>query len=170
MQNFLIILVAVLFLITMWVVTYRNILTHSLKGASQGDAMIRSIFAQIHDKLPYILEVLKDHKIYVSHHGQEITGLRKKLLTKEASIIELFEAYGKIQVYLEKIFTVDTKGIKADVGFWESKAELQDLHDELRLRIRDYNAHANDYNAKLIKFPGNLVASLFRMPAQRELQ
>ena len=170
MQNFLIILGSLLFLIFLWIFTYKNILNHSVQEIKKEDRGMRSKVIKVHDKLPYLLEVLKDHKAFGGNHGQDIVRMRAELMGEDVSAEELFALYKQVYTYLEEVFAMSEKGVKTDTGFLEVRAELQDMQDQLRINVKGYNTHVNEYNAKLIKFPGNLVGSLFKMSSQRELK
>ncbi len=169
MTNFLIVIVAVVFLLFMWIVTYKNILNHSIREVAQAGEEIEEGFLKMHDVLPYLLEVLKEHKEFDKCNGAEIMSMRSKIIETGAKINSKYKAYSSGYTYLEEIFAMSDRKVKSDTGFLEARKELQNIHDGIRLALKVYNKNANEYNRRLIKFPGNFVGSLFRLSSLREL-
>ena len=162
MNNFLIVLCAIAFLIILWVVTYRNILQYYKIEISHNESDLHDKFFIIFNRLPYLCEVMSEHKVFTSN-GAEILGMRTKLIDSTLKIEEVFGVYAKLYTLAEGVFATDKDKLKSDIGFLEIRDDLQGVHDEIRLIVKDYNTHALAYNEKLLKFPGNFVGGLFNM-------
>lgn len=167
MNNFFLILGALVFLLLIWGVAYRNILGHFLREVKKNKSGVEELFLSLHGKLPYLFEVLKEHKAY-GEGSKKMFEARQKLAEK-GSMEEKFKLYEEIYGMLEKLFSGGGKNLKSDSGYLEVRQELKDLHDDMRLLIKEYNQHVGEYNARLIKFPGNIVGSVCRMRSLNEL-
>lgn len=168
MNNFLIVLSAMAFLVILWMVTYRNILQHYKVEISRNENGLHDKFFIVFNKLPYLCEVMAEHKIFTSN-GKEILEMRTKLVDSTLTIEEVFCVYAKLYTFAEEVFATDKGELKSDIGFLEIRDDLQSMHDEIRLIVKDYNTHVLAYNEKLLKFPGNFVGGLFKMRSLREL-
>jgi LemA protein len=168
MTNLILIIGALLFLLILWTLTYRGILKHHFVETKKNSNAMDAKFLQLHDKLPYLLEVLKEHGKFKECKGKEIVELRVHF-TEKISPDKKNDNYAEIKDLLDKILDAPSAEFKKDTGFLESRTELHDLDDELRLIKKQYNEHVREYNSRLIKFPGNLVGSLFKMSSIREL-
>ncbi|MDP4007793.1 MAG: LemA family protein [Candidatus Peregrinibacteria bacterium] len=169
MNNLLIVLGAMIFLIILWMLTYRNILQHYKSEISKSESDLKQKFFIVFNRIPYLLEVMSEYKVFMSHNGAEILEMRTTLIDSELKIEDAFEIYVKLYTYVEEVFATDGSQFKSDVGFLEILYELQDMHDEIRLIVKEYNGSAVGFNEKLLKFPGNFVGGLFNMQSLRTL-
>ena len=51
--------------------------------------------------------------------------------------------------------------LKADANFRQLSDELAGTENRISVGRQDYNSAAKEYNTKIIKFPSNIIASMF---------
>lgn len=146
--------------VVIWIIAMYNSLVNSRQKVKQASSGIDVYLKQRFDLIPNIVETVKG---YVKHEAtvlEQITMLRSEYDNREQGNMkqnqELNERFtnllGLVEAYPE---------LKANEQFLNLQKVLTKVESQLQAARRIYNIEVTEYNTKRLKFPNNIIASIF---------
>ena len=156
---FIIVILLVIFVISIYnsLVTLRQ----RVKNAwSQIEVQLQRRF----DLIPNLVETVKG---YMGHESEVLTKIAE-LRTSWANaktVTEKSELDTQLSESLKTIMAVSESypDLKANTNFINLQDELAGTENRIATARRDYNEAVKSYNSLIIKFPNNIVASMFNL-------
>ncbi|MCP3914658.1 MAG: LemA family protein [bacterium] len=124
------------------------------------------------DLIPQLVETVKGAANFEKEVLTEVTEARasvaklelpSEMPTDPAQIDAILKAQQGLGSALSRLFAVSERypELKATAGFRDLQSQLEGTENRIAVARRDYIDSVKDYNSKIRKFPGNLVASSF---------
>lgn len=158
---FIIIAVAVFFLVIIPIIMYNTLVGKK----NQVDNVFGSIDAMLkkrYDLIPNLISSVQQYMKYESQTLQNITELRTKALSGTISDEEkitlnnqLSKGLGSIMVAVENY-----PELKASTNFIQLQGALNEIEEQISAARRAYNASITDYNNAVEMFPTNIIAGM----------
>ncbi len=140
---------------------------------------VENVYQRRADLIPNLVETVKG---YAAHEQETFTAVieaRAKAtqvqaqLTPEAlndpKLMEQFQqAQGELSSALARLMVVVERypDLKANQNFLDLQAQLEGTENRIAVERRRFNDLARDYNTAIRRFPGNIVAGLFKFDAK----
>lgn len=115
-----------------------------------------------YDLIPNLVETVKGYARHEEAVFTAIADARAKL-GQGGSVQEMAQADSELTAALARLLVVveNYPTLKADAQFLRLQDELAGTENRLAVARKDYNEAVQDYNARIKKFPGVLIAGLF---------
>ena len=137
---------------------------------------VRNIFATVdailkkrYDLIPNLVAVAQKYVEHEKHVLTEVTRLRAKALSGNATDDEKIEIDAKISKAIRGILVAveNYPGLRANENFMHLQVTLVEVEEQISAARRAYNAAVTDYNNAVEMFPTNVVAKLFDFRRKR---
>lgn len=148
---------------------FAAILIPSYNGFVNGEEDVNKAYAQVENQLQRRLDLIPNLvntvKGFASHEKEVLSNIadaRSKLAgantpeEQAAANDELSGALSRLLVVVENY-----PDLKADANFRQLMDELAGTENRLTIARQDYNGVVSDYNKKVKRMPGSIVASIF---------
>ena len=141
----------------------------SYNGFVDKEENVNNAYAQVENQLQRRMDLIPNLVNTVkgfAEHEQEVLGNIADARTKLAgagSPEEQAEANDELSGALSRLLVVveNYPDLKADANFRQLMDELAGTENRLSVARQDYNTVVSDYNKKVKRMPGSLVASMF---------
>ncbi|WP_342598824.1 LemA family protein [Psychrobacillus sp. FSL H8-0483] len=156
-------------IIVVIIAIFAVILIPSYNGFVDGEENVNNAYAQVENQLQRRLDLIPNLvntvKGFASHEEEvlgNIADARSRLAgasTPEEQAVandELTGALSRLLVVVENY-----PDLKADASFRQLMDELAGTENRLTVARQDYNNIVSDYNKKVKRLPGSIVASIF---------
>jgi LemA protein len=158
----LLVLVGIGLIIAFWVYgTYNSLVTldeETKKAYAQVDVVLQRRF----DLIPNLVETVKG---YASHEKEVLMGVTeaRSRVGRAQNIGERVGAQNELSSALSRLLVVveNYPQLKADQNFLALQDELAGTENRISVERRRYNQAATEYNKRIRKVPGNIIAGLF---------
>lgn len=154
----ILIIIAIIFIF--FVATY-NRLVFLRQKVEQSFKLIDIYLKQRFDLIPNLVETVKGYKNYEKKALKEIVELRSKFdNTSKDNIDEqanLNTSYNQILSTMENY-----PELKSNENFLNLQKQLSKMESQLQAARRIYNVDVTSYNVKIMSFPSNIVANMFK--------
>jgi LemA protein len=169
---------AVLFLIIAAIVAVLlmvlyNSLIDSRERVNAGWAQVENVYQRRLDLVPVLIDGVETYMEHERETLQALTEARANALgvnqmlggqaPQSADQMRTLEAsQGKLQSALARLFAVveNYPDLKASQNFLTLQDQIEGTENRIAMERRHYNEFARAYNAKVLKFPTNLVAGM----------
>src|SRR5262245_12404780 len=154
-----IIVVAVLLLLVLFYVFFRNSIIRMRNQADEAWSGIDVQLKRRHDLVPNLVESVKGYATHERETFEKVTQARAAAMQAsgpaEASKAEsqLSAALGGLRVVAEQY-----PQLRATENFQQLQRNLSELEDEIQAARRIYNSNVQAYNTRIQQFPGSLIA------------
>ncbi|MBR6641221.1 MAG: LemA family protein [Clostridia bacterium] len=146
--------------IVIWIIAMYNSLVNARQKVKQASSGIDVYLKQRFDLIPNIVETVKGYAKHEATVLEQITMLRSEYDNREQGNMkqnqELNERFtnllGLVESYPE---------LKANESFLNLQKLLTKVESQLQAARRIYNIEVTEYNTKRLKFPNNIIASIF---------
>ncbi|TQR19958.1 LemA family protein [Psychrobacillus vulpis] len=158
-----------LVIIVVIIAVFAAILIPSYNGFVDGEENVNKAYAQVENQLQRRLDLIPNLvntvKGFASHEKEVLSNIadaRSKLAgagtpeEQAAANDELSGALSRLLVVVENY-----PDLKADANFRQLMDELAGTENRLSVARQDYNTVVSDYNKKVKRMPGSIVASIF---------
>lgn len=155
--------VAIALILVIYVISaYNKLISYSARvdnGWAQIDVQLKKRF----DLIPNLVETVKGYASHEKGTLEEVVRLRNAAASAKTTE-EKMELDGKLSGALHGLMvTVEAyPQLKADQNFIALQQQLSDVESKIAFSRQFYNDTVMRYNEFLLKFPSNLIASMFR--------
>ncbi len=138
--------------------------------------MVANIFATVdtmlkkrYNLIPNLVATVEQYMLHERHLLTEVTRLRAKALSGDASDEEKIDIDRRISKAIRGILVAveNYPALKANENFMHLQITLNELEEQIAAARRAYNAAVTDYNNAVEMLPTNVVASLFNYRRKR---
>lgn len=175
-MTILLIVVAVLAIV---VAGMYNSLVRKKNQVSNIFATVDAMLKKRYDLIPNLVAVAQKYMEHEQHVLTEVTRLRARALSGDASDDEKIEIDRKISKAIKGILVAveNYPALRANENFLHLQATLNEVEEQISAARRAYNAAVTDYNNAVEMFPTNVMAQLINYkrktlfeitPAERE--
>ena len=148
---------AVILVVALWYIgTYNGIKVAGLK-VKEALSGIDVALTKRYDVLTKMLDVVKGYQKHEKELLTEVINLRMGMSMKErtAANEQMNQLTEKINLFVENY-----PELKASNNFTELQKAVLNVEEHLQAARRMYNANVTNYNAKIVMFPGSIVAGM----------
>ncbi|HEY3193422.1 MAG TPA: LemA family protein [Solirubrobacterales bacterium] len=155
-----IIIVALLLLVGLIYVLYRNGIISLRNRCDEAWSGIDVQLKRRHDLVPNLVESVKGYASHERETFERVTQARAAAMQasgpEEASKAEsqLTAALGGLRVVAEQY-----PQLRATENFQQLQRQLSELEDEIQASRRIYNSNVQQYNTRIQQFPGSIIAN-----------
>ncbi|MFB5088653.1 LemA family protein [Psychrobacillus sp. PGGUH221] len=156
-------------IIVVIIAIFAAILIPSYNGFVNGEEGVNKAYAQIENQLQRRMDLIPNLVNTVkgfAAHEEEVLGNIADARSRMAGANtpeEQAEANNELSGALSRLLVVveNYPELKADANFRQLMDELAGTENRLSVAREDYNAVVSDYNKKVKRMPGNIIASIF---------
>ena len=115
------------------------------------------------DLIPNLVNTVKGYTAHEEAILKEISDARSNIMNARTTSDKI-TANNELDSTLSKLLVIveNYPDLKADKTFINLQDELAGSENRISTARRDYNDAASNYNAAIKKFPGNIIASMFK--------
>ncbi len=126
-------------------------------------ATVDAILKKRYDLIPNLVATAQKYMEHEQHVLTEVTRLRAKALSGDASDDEKIEIDSQMSKAIRGILVAveNYPGLRANENFMHIQATLTEVEEQISAARRAYNATVTDYNNAVEMFPTSIVAKLF---------
>lgn len=171
MKKGLIITVAVIAAIVLWMATGYNGLVNAEESVTGQWANVETQYQRRADLIPNLVNTVKG---YTTHERETLEGViaaRSKATQitidpqnmSPEKMKEYMEAQNQVGSALSRLIAVSERypDLKANQNFLELQSQLEGTENRIQVARKDYNDIVKIYNAKVRRFPKNIIAGIF---------
>ncbi|MBE6061702.1 MAG: LemA family protein [Clostridium sulfidigenes] len=161
MKVFLPIIIIVIIIAVFLVGNYNNLVTLK-QGVSAAESNIDTQLQRRSDLIPNLVNTVKGYATQEKEIFTEIADARAKLAgatnisDQAAADTELSNALSRLLVVVENY-----PDLKSNQNFLDLSVQLEGTENRITIARQDYNNVVTNYNTKILRFPTNIIASLF---------
>ncbi|MDR3047504.1 MAG: LemA family protein [Bacteroidales bacterium] len=162
MTTSLIIVLAIAFLLIVWIISMYNNLVKLRNNRENAFADIDVQLKQRHDLIPQLVSTVKGYAVHEKETLDRVISARNQAVAantindKIKAENQLDGALAGMRVTLEAY-----PDLKANQNFLQLQGEISDVENKLSAVRRFFNSATKELNNKVEIFPSNLIASLF---------
>lgn len=158
----MIILLVIVVIVAIFAVGMYNSLVRKKNQVSNIFATVDAILKKRYDLIPNLVAVAQKYMEHERHVLTEVTKLRAKALSGDASDEEKIEIDSKITKAIRGILVAveNYPALKANENFLHLQATLNEVEEQISAARRAYNAAVTDYNNAVEMFPTNIMAQI----------
>ena len=174
------ILLGVVAILAIWAISSYNGMVKEDEQVGKAWGNVQSAYQRRADLIPNLVNVVKG---YAEHEKGTLEGVieaRAKATQININVEDLTEenmqklnaAQGELSSALNKLMAVAEAypDLKANENFMELQSQLEGTENRINEVRNKYNETVQSYNVKVRKFPGNLVAGIFRFSTKPMFQ
>lgn len=166
---FLLAIVALGLLVALWIYGTYNGLVNLDEETNKAYAQVDVVLQRRFDLIPNLVETVKGYAAHEREVFTAVTEARSRVgqaATPQARI----EAENRLTGALSRLLLVaeNYPQLKANENFLALQDELAGTENRIAVERRRYNEAATEYNKKIRRVPGNVIAGMFGF-ARREL-
>lgn len=116
-----------------------------------------------YDLIPNLVNTVKGYASHEAGTFEKVTEARTRAM-QASTLAEKGEAENMLSDTLKSLFAVSEAypDLKANTNFLQLQSELSDTENKIQASRRFYNGNVRDLNTAIDKFPGNIIASMFK--------
>ena len=163
----IVVIVVVVLSLVIWMIATYNSLVVSRNATDVASSDMDVYLKKRYDLIPNLVETVKGYAKHESEVLTAVTNARANakaastLEEKVAADVEVTRALRSINLVAEKY-----PDLKADTSFLKLQSTLSSVEEDIANSRRYFNAKVGSYNAKILKFPTNLLANLFKFKSR----
>ncbi len=145
-----------------WVIFVFNRLVREKNLMAEGWSGIDVQLRRRRNLIPNLVEIVKGYSDYEKSVLERITELRARS-DRAKDMKETETAENALTDQIKGLFALAERypDIKAGANFLDLQEQLSEIEDQLQMARRYYNGAARNYNIRVERFPGNIVAGAF---------
>jgi LemA protein len=165
MRAFLILLLAIVglgLLLAFWIYGSYNGLVNLDEETNKAFAQVDVVLQRRFDLIPNLVETVKGYAAHESDVLKSVTEARSRVGqagTPQAKV----DAQNQLTGALSRLLVVaeNYPQLKANQNFMALQDELSGTENRIAVERRRYNETATEYNKKIRRVPGNIIAGMF---------
>jgi len=158
-----------LVIIVVIIAVFAAILIPSYNGFVNGEEDVNKAYAQVENQLQRRMDLIPNLvntvKGFASHEKEVLTNIAdaRSNLAGANTPQEQAAANDQLSGALSRLLVVveNYPELKADANFRQLMDELAGTENRLSVARQDYNGNVSDYNKKVKRMPGSIIASIF---------
>ena len=165
------IVLGIVAVVLIWgVTTYNGLVSKDEKVASAW-ANVETVYQRRADLIPNLVNTVKGYAAHESKTLADVTEARAKSTAisidpstaTPAQMEAWMEAQGEVSSALGRLIAISENypELKANQNFLELQKQLEGTENRISTERRKYNEEVRGYNAKIRRFPTNLIAGMF---------
>ena len=169
------IILGIVAVILIWGITSYNGLVSKEENIAKTWGDVQADYQRRADLIPNLVNTVKGYAAHESETLAQLTEARTKATSINIDLStatpEQMEAYLKAQEEvgsvvnsaLSRLIAISESypDLKADKNFRELQVQLEGTENRIATSRKNYNEAVRDYNAKLRRFPSNIIAGMF---------
>ena len=162
------IIAAIVLILILWAVSsYTRLISFSVRvdnGWAQVDVQLKKRF----DLIPNLVETVKGYAAHEKTTLEEVTKWRSAAMSSKTPE-EAMENNAKLSHAIVNLFATAEQypDLKANQNFLNLQGQLQDIEGKIAISRQFYNDTAMKYNEYVMRFPSNIIASLFHFAQKK---
>lgn len=158
----LISIIAVVVIIAIFLVGSYNGLVSKSEAVDRGLSNLDVMLERRADLIPNLVSTVKGYTSHETEIINSITDARTKLMNAN-SVEEKSNANNELSSSLNALMVIveNYPDLKSSQNFIQLSDELSGTENRIAVARKDYNDAVKDYNLKVKKFPGNILAGMF---------
>lgn len=165
------IVLGIVAVVLIWgVTTYNGLVSKDEKVASAW-ANVETVYQRRADLIPNLVNTVKGYAAHESKTLADVTEARAKSTAisidpstaTPAQMEAWMKAQGEVSSALGRLIAISENypELKANQNFLELQKQLEGTENRISTERRKYNEEVRGYNAKIRRFPTNLIAGMF---------
>jgi len=165
------IILVILIVVVLWAILAYNGLITSKNRAQEAWADIDVQLKRRYDLIPNLVNTVKGYAAHESSAFENVTKARA-LAMGAGTLAEKSSAEASLAASLKSVFAIAEAypDLKANQNFLSLQSELTDTEDKIQAARRFYNGNVRDFNTSIQKFPGSIIAGMFRFSTMEFFQ
>lgn len=165
------IVLGIVAVVLIWGVSSYNGLATKDEKVSAAWANVESVYQRRADLIPNLVNTVKGYAAHESETLAEVTEARTKStsinIDPSTATSEQVEAWmaaqNEVSSALGRLIAISENypDLKANQNFLELQKQLEGTENRIATERMKYNEMVRDYNAKLRRFPTNIIAGMF---------
>lgn len=157
------IVVAVLALFIFPIISTYNSLVTLEQNVKAEESDIDTLLQRRSDLIPNLVETVKGYAAQEKEIFTAIADARSKLAGAQ-NVTEMANADSQLSSALSRLLVVVEKypDLKSNQNFRDLSVSLEGTENRIAIARQDYNKAVDAYNIKARRFPGSIVAGIFR--------
>ena len=167
-MTILYIVLAVLVLLVLWVVFAYNHFVTLVQRTKEAWADIDVQLKRRYDLIPNLVETVKGYATHEKSTFENIAAARSAAMSAQGPEAK-GQAENMLSGTLKSLFAVAEAypELKANQNFLSLQGELSDTENKIQAARRFYNGNVRDLTTAMQVFPGNIIAGMFHIEAQK---
>ena len=165
------VILGIVAVVLFWGVSTYNGLVSRDESVSSAWANVETVYQRRADLIPNLVNTVKGYAAHESKTLMEVTEARAKSTAitidpstaTPAQMEAWMQAQGEVGSALGRLIAISENypELKANQNFLELQKQLEGTENRISTERRKYNEVVRNYNAKIRRFPTNLIAGMF---------
>ena len=162
MKKILAVIVVVILVLAGGLAVSYNGLAGSRESVETAQADVETMLQRRADLIPNLVSTVKSYAAHETEVFDKVLAARSQMLDA-GTMAEKAAADQQIENALENLNIVveNYPELKSDTTYVSLMDELSGSENRISVARKDYNDAVKSYNTKLVKFPGNILGSVF---------
>ena len=150
------------FVIGLWIYSGYNGLVNLDEETNKAFAQVDVVLQRRFDLIPNLVETVKGYATHEREVFTQVTEARSRV-GQATNLSGKIEAQNQLTGALSRLLVVaeNYPQLKANESFLALQDELSGTENRIAVERRRYNEVATEYNKKIRRVPGNLIAGMF---------
>lgn len=166
-----IVVLGILAIIVLWIVNVYNGLVASEEQVESAWAQVENQYQRRSDLVPNLVATVKGYASHEKETLQRVVNARARATqitidpsnTTPEQLAEFQAAQGELSQALGRLLAISENypDLKANENFRDLQQQLEGTENRIAVARQLFNDEAMNYNTKVRRFPGNIIASYF---------
>ena len=176
----LISIIAVVAILILWIVSSYNKLVNYDEAVIKAWANVESQYQRRADLIPNLINTVKGYAQHESQTLEDVVAARAKATSIQIDpsnitpeqLQQYQQAQNQVGSALGRLLAVAESypDLKANENFRDLQVQLEGTENRIQKSRSEYNDAVREYNVRVRRFPGNIVASIFGFDTKTPFQ
>ena len=176
----LISIIAVVAILILWIVSSYNKLVNYDESVIKAWANVESQYQRRADLIPNLVNTVKGYAQHESQTLEDVVAARAKATSIQIDpsnitpeqLQQYQQAQNQVGSALGRLLAVAESypDLKANENFRDLQVQLEGTENRIQKSRSEYNDAVREYNVRVRRFPGNIVASIFGFDTKTPFQ
>ena len=173
-------IIAVVAILAIWIVSSYNGLVSNDETVNKAWANVESQYQRRADLIPNLVNTVKGYAQHEAKTFEDVVAARAKATSIQIDpsnitpeqLQEFQQAQNQVGSALGRLIAVAESypDLKANENFRDLQAQLEGTENRIQKSRSEYNGAVQQYNVRVRRFPGNIVASMFGFTTKTPFQ